>query len=162
MTILGIDPGTAITGFGVISNKSGELGMIDYGCINTDSKTEMPDRLVEIHSEINSIIKKYKPDVLACEELFFFKNLKTAITVAQARGVVITSARLSRIPVSEYTPLQIKQAISGYGRATKQQMQKMVKIILKLDSEPKPDDAADALAAAICHANSEKLLNLIS
>jgi len=162
MIILGIDPGTAITGFGVISNKSGELDMIGYGCINTDSKTEMPDRLVEIHSEINSIIKKYKPDVLACEELFFFKNLKTAITVAQARGVVITSARLSQIPVSEYTPLQIKQAISGYGRATKQQMQKMVKIILKLDAEPKPDDAADALAVAICHANSEKLLNLIS
>jgi len=162
MIILGIDPGTAITGFGVISNKSGELCKIGYGCINTDSKTEMPDRLVEIHSEINRIINKFKPDVLACEELFFFKNIKTAITVAQARGVVITSARLGKIPVAEYTPLQVKQAITGYGRATKPQMQKMVKVILNLDDVPKPDDAADALAVAICHANSEKLLNLLS
>jgi crossover junction endodeoxyribonuclease RuvC len=135
--------------------------MVDYGCINTGPKTDMPDRLVEIHSEINKIIVKHKPDVLACEELFFFKNLKTAITVAQARGVVITSARLSSVPVAEYTPLQVKQAISGYGRASKQQIQKMVKVILKLDELPKPDDAADALAVAICHANSEKLQNLI-
>jgi crossover junction endodeoxyribonuclease RuvC len=162
MIILGIDPGTAITGFGVISNKSGELGMIDYGCINTDSKTEMPDRLAEIYSGINRIINKFKPDVLACEELFFFKNLKTVITVAQARGVVIASARLIQIPVAEYTPLQVKQAITGYGRADKKQMQRMVQVILNLDAEPKPDDAADALAVAICHANSEKLLNLIS
>ncbi len=141
-------------------NKHGELELVDYGCILTDSKTEMPDRLVEIHSELNRIIGKYKPDILSCEELFFFKNLKTAITVAQARGVVITSARLNQIPVSEYTPLQVKQAVSGYGRADKQQIQKMVKVILKLDELPKPDDAADALAVAICHASSEKFLNL--
>lgn len=162
MVILGIDPGTAITGYGIVSNKSGNLEMIDFGCINTSPKTIMPDRLVEIHSGMNRIINKYKPDVVACEELFFFKNLKTAITVAQARGVVLTSARLGKIPVAEYTPLQVKQAISGYGRADKKQMQKMVKVILNLDIIPEPDDAADALAVAICHASSEKFLNLKS
>lgn len=157
MIILGIDPGTAITGYGIIEKKGSSIYGIDYGCIETHSKVAMPDRLNDIYKKTEKVIKKYQPDVLACEELFFFKNLKTAITVAQARGVLIVSGRKNRLPVFEYTPLQVKQALTGYGRAEKKQIQKMVKLVLNLDQIPKPDDAADALAVAICHANSEKL-----
>lgn len=157
MIILGIDPGTATTGFGLVKKEGSKLYPIDYGCIETKSKVAMPDRLNEIYKQTEKIINKYKPDTLACEELFFFKNLKTAITVAQARGVLIVSGRKNQIPVFEYTPLQVKQALTGYGRAEKKQIQKMVKLMLNLEEIPKPDDAADALAVAICHAHSEKL-----
>jgi crossover junction endodeoxyribonuclease RuvC len=160
MIILGIDPGTATTGFGVTKKEGNKLYHIDYGCIETKSNTAMPDRLNEILKQTEKIIKKYKPEVMACEELFFFKNAKTVITVAQARGVLIVAARKNKIPVFEYTPLQVKQALTGYGRAEKEQMQKMIKILLNLDKIPKPDDAADALAVAICHANSVKM-NLV-
>ena len=160
MIILGIDPGTATTGFGVIKKEGNKLYPINYGCIETKPNTAMPDRLNEILKQTEKIIKKHKPEVMACEELFFFKNAKTVITVAQARGVLVVAARKNMIPVFEYTPLQIKQALTGYGRAEKEQMQKMVKILLSLDKIPKPDDAADALAVAICHANSVKM-NLV-
>lgn len=160
MTILGIDPGTATTGYGLIKKEGNKLYSIDYGCIETKANMCMPDRLNEILKQTEKIIKEYKPDVMACEELFFFKNAKTVITVAQARGVLIVAGRKNMIPVYEYTPLQIKQALTGYGRAEKKQMQKMVTLLLKLDIIPKPDDAADALAVAICHANSEKLNRL--
>ncbi len=116
----------------------------------------MPDRLNKIFKKTEKIIKKHKPDTMVCEQLFFFKNVKTVITVAQARGVLIVAGRKNMISVFEYTPLQIKQALTGYGRADKEQMQKMVKILLNLDKIPQPDDAADALAVAICHANSVK------
>lgn len=153
MIILGIDPGTAIVGFGIIKKEVNKLYMVDYGCIETKSNLPMPDRLVKIFLGIKKIIKKYHPEIVACEELFFFKNLKTAITVAQARGVILVAARSSKINIAEYTPLQIKQALSGYGRADKKQIQKMVSLLLNLKSIPEPDDAADALAVAICHAH---------
>ncbi len=160
MIILGIDPGTAATGFGIIQKKSDKLSLIDYGCITTSANLALSDRLIRIFKNIQKLIKKYHPDILVCEELFFFKNLKTAISVAQARGVVLLAARLGKISFFEYTPLEVKQALSGYGRATKSQIQKMVKVLLKLDSIPKSDDAADALALAICHAHSEKIKRL--
>jgi len=151
--ILGIDPGTAIIGYGLIK-KSEELKLIKYGCIKTAKNLATAERLKKIHKQLNSLIKKYKPDIVAVEDIFFFKNLKTVITVSQARGVILLTAINFNIPIFEYTPLQIKQAITGYGRAEKIQVQKMVKLLLSLEKVPKPDDAADALATAICCANT--------
>ncbi len=160
MIILGIDPGTATTGYGVIEFSSGNIKLIDYGCILTKSTEKLEYRLEIIHSELTEIIKKYKPEEIAVEELFFTNNAKTAIAVGQARGVIILTARLNNCSVFEYTPLQVKNAICGYGGAEKGQVQKMVKLLLKLDSIPKPDDAADAIAIAVCHSSSRKM-NLI-
>lgn len=153
MIILGIDPGTATTGFGVIK-KDKELKLIEYGCIKTAADLKTAERLKELHSQLNNLIKKYTPDMVAVEDIFFFKNLKTAIKVSQARGVILLTAANLKIPVFECTPLQVKQAITSYGRAEKIQVQKMVKILLNLEEIPKPDDAADALAVAICCAHS--------
>ncbi len=154
LTILGLDPGTATTGWGIIkkTNKGAEL--VAYGCIETCKTKCAPDRLKEIADDLLSLIKTHKPDETAVEDLFFFKNLKTAIKVAQARGVLLLVCRQQKIPVFEYTPLQIKQGLTGYGRADKNQVQQMVKQIFKLKSIPKPDDAADAIAVAICHQQS--------
>jgi len=154
MVILGIDPGTATTGYGVLKSDKGELKAIDYGCISTGSKLAMPERLYLIAGDLKRIIKKHKPQAMAVEELFFFKNAKTAITVGQSRGVVLFVGKNQGLDIFEYTPLQVKQAVVGYGRADKNQIQKMVKAILGLKSAPRPDDAADALAVAICCANS--------
>ncbi|MFH1671183.1 MAG: crossover junction endodeoxyribonuclease RuvC [Candidatus Portnoybacteria bacterium] len=154
MIILGIDPGTAITGYGVIESEKNNLKLIDYGCIRTDKASSTADRLKEIDKQLGQLIKKYQPKKIAVEDIFFFKNLKTAIKVSQARGVILCKAAQSKIPVFEYTPLQVKQSVTSYGRADKTQVQKMVKIILKLEQIPKPDDAADALATAICCAHS--------
>ncbi len=157
MIILGIDPGTATTGFGVIEKlkvQGQKLKVIDYGCIKTSMKFTTAERLEKIYNELNVLIKKHKPSTMAVEDIFFFKNAKTIIKVSQARGVILLTAAKSKIPIFEYTPLQIKQAITGYGRAEKNQVQKMVKILLNLKEIPKPDDAADALATAICCANS--------
>ncbi|MCK4892221.1 MAG: crossover junction endodeoxyribonuclease RuvC [Candidatus Pacebacteria bacterium] len=160
MIILGIDPGTAITGYGVIENIKGKLKAIDHGCILTDKKLKMPERLDLLGEELKKIIKKYKPQAMAVEELFFFKNAKTVITVGQARGVILfvgkNISKKQRLDIYEYTPLQVKQAVVGYGRADKKQVQQMVKAILGLNEIPKPDDAADALAIAICCASSMK------
>ncbi len=156
MIILGIDPGTATTGYGLLKSEKGKLMAIDCGCIYTDKKLEMPERLNLIAQSLMNIIKKHKPQIMAVEELFFFKNTKTAITVGQARGVILFIGKNNKLKVAEYTPLQVKQAVVGYGRAEKKQIQIMVKAILGLDSIPKPDDAADALAVAICCANSVK------
>ncbi|OGZ36005.1 MAG: crossover junction endodeoxyribonuclease RuvC [Candidatus Portnoybacteria bacterium RIFCSPLOWO2_01_FULL_43_11] len=155
MTILGLDPGTAATGYGVIKKQS-ELRAIDYGCIRTSPQFSTAERLKETHQQIAKLIKKHKPDIIAIEDIFFFKNLKTAIKVSQARGVALLSASQAKIPIAEFTPLQIKQAVTSYGRADKAQVQKMVKILLGLKEIPKPDDAADALAVAICCANTYK------
>ncbi|MCD4705547.1 crossover junction endodeoxyribonuclease RuvC [bacterium] len=156
--ILGIDPGFAIVGYGLIKkDKSNNISIIDYGVVNTPAKDIFPDRLAQIHGELESIIKKYKPDIVAVEKLFFYKNVKTAIEVGQARGVIILTAIQSKIPIFEYTPLQVKQAVASYGRADKNQVQQMVKMLLNLKEIPQPDDAADALAVAICCANSIKL-----
>jgi len=150
MIILGIDPGTATTGFGVLESKQNKLKVLDVGCIETDKNLDMPERLNSIAKELKKIIKKYKPQVMAVEELFFFKNQKTVITVAQARGVIIFIGKNQGLEICEYTPLQVKQAVVGYGRAEKKQVQQMVKSILGLKEIPKPDDAADALAVAVC------------
>jgi len=156
MIILGIDPGTAIIGFGIIEkeNKGQKLKPIKYGCIETSSKLSTAERLKILNKELGLLIKKYKPDMAAVEDIFFFKNLKTAIKVSQARGVILLTISEANIPVAEYTPLQIKQAVACYGRAEKSQVQKMVKFLLNLKEIPKPDDAADALAVAICCAHS--------
>ncbi len=156
--ILGIDPGTATTGWGIISEEKKEPKLEVYGCIETSKHKTTVERLKEIASDLEEIIEKYKPDEVAVEDLFFFKNLKTAIKVAQARGVLLLIPGRKNIPVFEYTPLQVKQALTGYGRAEKSQIQWMVKEILKLSEIPKPDDAADALAVAICHQQSRKML----
>lgn len=153
MIILGIDPGIAIVGWGVI--KTDESGIrqkpLDFGAITTPSSMKTEDRLLAVHREICAIIAKYKPDCAAIEELFFNTNQKTGIIVAEARGVILLALRSAGIPIFEYTPLQIKSAISGYGRADKHQMIDMVTLLLGLKEKPKPDDTADALAAAMCH-----------
>ncbi len=156
--ILGIDPGIADTGFGVISNEKNKLTCLDYGSIKTSAKLILADRLEIINLELTKLIKKYKPDLIAIEELFFCNNAKTAIIVGQARGVVVLTAKLNKIKSVEFTPFQVKQAVSTYGHAKKNQVQRMVKLILNLEELPK-DDAADALAIAICAVNSCNILS---
>lgn len=156
MVILGIDPGTATTGFAIIKKnqkrrKKGERGIkcLDYGLVKTDPSLSDEERLRIIYNQVNKLIKKYKPKVLAVEKIYFFKNLKTAIPVAQAKGVILLNAARKKIPVYEFTPLQVKMTITNYGRASKRQIQRMIKHLLKLKKLP-PDDAADALGIAIC------------
>lgn len=157
MIILGIDPGTATTGYGVIKRIKQHLQVLGYGCIITDPKLSTAERLKRINKELTTLIKKYKPNTVAVEDIFFFKNLKTVVKVSQARGVIMMTACKRGISIAEYTPLQIKLAITSYGRADKSQVQYMVKALLNLTEIPRPDDAADALAVAICHANTIKL-----
>lgn len=155
--ILGIDPGTAITGWGIIEEQKGEPKLIAYGCIETPKTHSDVNRLVEIARDLRHILETYRPDEVAIEDLFFFKNLKTAIKVAQARGVLLLIPTEKKIPVFEYTPLQIKQALTGHGRAEKKQVQIMVQNILNLKKIPQSDDAADALAVALCRQQSRKI-----
>ena len=152
MRILGIDPGTAITGFGVIDCVGDRFKFVDAGVIRTPKEEDMADRLVTIYDEITELITEFKPDQISIELLFFARNVTTAMTVGQARGVVILAAAKAKIPITEYTPMQIKQAVTGYGKADKAQIQQMVKQLLNLSEIPKPDDAADGLAIAITHA----------
>lgn len=157
MRILGIDPGTGILGFGVIEiNTKGKAALVDGGVIRTPVKEDDAVRLLTIFEELTDIIMNTKPQVMAVEKLFFAQNVTTAMTVAQARGVVLLTAMQASLEIYEYTPLQIKQALTGYGRAEKKQMQEMVRIILGLKEIPQPDDCADALAAALCCAQSIK------
>lgn len=162
MRILGIDPGYAIIGVGVIDYIGNKFKPVAYDAITTQAGVPTPQRLQKIFCDLNLYIDKYKPDAVAVEELFFNSNQKTAIHVAQARGVIIVSAVNKGISLYEYTPLQIKQAITGYGRADKKQIQQMVKMMLGLNAVPKPDDVADALAVAICHAHSNTLNNKLN
>jgi crossover junction endodeoxyribonuclease RuvC len=154
MRILGIDPGYAILGWGVIDMKGNHFKVVDYGAVTTDAKMEMPDRLKVLYNSLMDIITEYEPDVASIEELFFNTNAKTAILVGQARGVAVLACANSGLEIEEYTPLQIKQGLVGYGRAEKKQVQQMVKTILNLKEVPKPDDTADALALAICHGHA--------
>lgn len=154
MIILGIDPGYAIIGWGVIDYTSNRFNVIDYGAITTEAGEYFPDRLKTIYEQLNYIIQKYRPDVMSIEKIFYNSNAKTVIDVSQARGVITLSARLNNLEFCEYTPLQVKQAVVGYGRAVKSQVQEMTRTILGLKKIPKPDDTADALALAICHAHS--------
>lgn len=151
--ILGIDPGLADTGFGVIEQAPDGLRCLEYGSIRTGKDRELADRLIEINRQLSDIIDKYRPELACVEQLFFCTNVKTALLVGQARGVVLLTLAQKNLPHLEFTPLQIKQAITGYGAADKKQMQQMVKMILNLREIPKPDDAADALAMAVCAAN---------
>ena len=160
MVIMGIDPGFAITGYGILSYSGNKFSVIDYGAVTTSASMKLPERLVILNRRLEELIEKYKPDAVSIEELFFNKNIKTALTVGHGRGVAILSAAKSGVPVYEYTPLQVKQAVVGYGRAEKMQMQQMTKIILNLPEIPKPDDVADALAVAVCHAHSYRMENL--
>lgn len=150
MITLGIDPGTARLGFGLVL-AGDQPDALDFGVIETASKTDMPARLAGIFDSVTELIGWHKPDVMAVEQLFFARNVTTAIAVGQARGVVLLAAARARIPVVEYTPSEVKQAIVGYGKADKFQMQEMVRLILGLEFAPTPDDAADALAVALCH-----------
>jgi crossover junction endodeoxyribonuclease RuvC len=158
MIIIGIDPGTATTGYGIIKKNKKILECLGYGLIQTNSDLPMAERLKQLNNELNKLIRKYRPKVLVVENLYFFKNLKTAFPVSQAKGVILLTAAKKKIPVYEFTPLQVKMTITGYGRADKKQIQEMVKILLNLKKIPKPDDAADALAIAICYTNSIKKL----
>lgn len=153
MKIMGIDPGYALVGVGVISYSGNQYTTIKYGKIETFPKEDMSKRLETIFREMNLWLSETKPDVVAIEQLFFNTNTTTAISVAQARGVILLACQLAQIPVFEYTPLQVKQAVVGYGKAEKMQVQKMVKTLLNLEKIPKPDDIADALAVAVCHTN---------
>jgi crossover junction endodeoxyribonuclease RuvC len=154
MKILGIDPGTAIVGYGLIENIGNKLKHLEHGCMYTNKDKNMNSRLKDIFNDLNTIFDEFKPDAVAIEEIFYFKNNKTIISVSQARGVILLAAELKNIPIYEYTPLQVKMGITGYGRAEKKQIQLMVKKILNLSDIPKPDDAADALAIAVTHIHS--------
>lgn len=157
MIIFAVDPGTATTGYGVVEYKGNRFKLKDYGIISTEAKLASELRLQEIYGRLRNLIVRHKPDCFAVEQLFFNSNARTAIAVGQARGVCLLVAADGELPVFEYTPLQVKQAVVGYGRANKTQVQQMVKAVLNLNEAPKPDDAADALALAICHAHSYRL-----
>ena len=154
MRIIGIDPGYAIVGFGVIEYERRVFDVIDYGAITTDAETEFNTRLMEIYDDVCVILDRYKPDAMAIERLYFNTNTTTAIAVAEARGIVLLAARQRSIEIFEYTPLQVKSSVTGYGKADKRQVQELTRNILKLPGIPKPDDTADALAIAVCHAHS--------
>lgn len=152
--ILGIDPGLAIVGYGVIEYKNSRFTTIAYGSVLTQAHTPTEDRLATIYSDLSELIEMYRPEEIAIEELFFNTNQKTAITVAEARGVILLCAKQHGLRIFEYTPLQVKQSVVGYGRAEKKQVIEMTKMILQLTETPKPDDTADALAIAVCHAHT--------
>jgi crossover junction endodeoxyribonuclease RuvC len=160
MCILGIDPGTATTGFGLIEETQTGLLTLEYGIISTPANMPMDKRLVILYDRLNEIIIKYHPESCAVERLFFRRNVTTAISVGQARGVILLSLSKNNIPIAEYTPMEIKLAVAGYGAAEKKQVQFMVQSILELRNLPKPDDAADALAIAICHLHSKRIMDL--
>lgn len=154
MRILGIDPGTAIMGYGIVDYTGNRFVPVDYGCLRSAAGLPQHLRLYKLYNELNNLLYIYKPDCMAIEELFFNRNTKTALAVGQARGVVLLAAAGADIDVFEYTPLQVKQAVVGRGRAEKGQVQYMIRIILNLSEIPRPDDVADALAVAVCHANN--------
>ncbi len=158
---IGIDPGTATTGYGLVRlEPDGELLAVIHGVITTPKNTPAPERLVILYNQLKALLREHKPDTVAVEKLFFQRNVTTAIAVGQARGVILLSLAQVGLEVSEYTPNEIKQAVAGYGSAGKRQMQEMVRVLLQLDSIPKPDDAADALAVAITHLHSSRILNI--
>ena len=161
MLVIGIDPGTATTGFGLVrENEDGSLQAVDYGVITTPANLPMPQRLLELHRQLSAIVLLHRPESGAVEKLFFQRNVTNAITVGQGRGVVLLTLAEAGMDIGEYTPMEVKQAIAGYGGADKNQVQQMVKALLGLVDIPRPDDAADALAVAICHLHSAKMRSL--
>lgn len=162
MLVIGIDPGTASTGYGLVNEDSdGKLVPVEYGVIHTLSEQTLPERLLTIYQEIRRLLTLHRPDSSAVEKLFFQRNVRTAMSVGQARGVVLLALAEAGVPVAEYTPSEVKQAIAGYGGAVKNQVQQMVRLLLNLEVLPEPDDAADALAVAICHLHSRRMNVLI-
>jgi len=161
MLVLGVDPGTAITGYGLVQEAEGQLQAVAYGAITTPSDWTMPERLLKIYRDLTALIREYNPTEGAVEQLFFSRNVKTALAVGQARGVALLALAEGGLPVHEYTPLQVKQSVVGYGRAEKAQVQELVKLLLGLEVVPQPDDAADALAIAICHLHSARMMALM-
>lgn len=161
MLVIGIDPGTASTGYGLIRQlPNGQLDMVNYGLISTAAGQPLPARLLDLYSALIEVVEQYKPDSAAVEKLFFQRNVSTALSVGQARGVALLALAMAKVTVDEYTPSEVKLAVCGYGNADKQQMQSMVKALLKMNQIPAPDDAADALAVAICHCHSYKMRHL--
>jgi crossover junction endodeoxyribonuclease RuvC len=160
MRVVGIDPGTATTGYGVIDQSAGRLTLVAFGTICTPAGLPLPRRLLELHEKLTELLALHAPDTAAVESLFFQKNVRTALSVGQARGAALLALAERSVPVSEYTPLEVKQAVTGYGGAEKRQVQFMVGTLLGLDRPPQPDDAADALAVAICHAHSHAIARL--
>lgn len=154
MRIMGIDPGYAIVGVGVLDYEGNRFKTVEYGAVTTEAHTPFEDRLVQVYDGVREIISRTEPQALAIEQLFYTTNQKTVMYVAEARGVILMAARQCGVPIFEYTPLQVKQAVAGYGKAVKKQVQEMTRILLSLEKVPKPDDVADALAMAICHAHS--------
>jgi crossover junction endodeoxyribonuclease RuvC len=162
MRTLGIDPGTAIMGWGVVDEADGALHLADFGALTTPAGMPQAERLVQLYDGLQELLQKYRPDDAAIEELFFGKNVNTAITVGQARGVALLALAQAGVSIHEYKPTAVKQAVAGYGGADKKQMQEMVRLTLRLDKIPRPDDAADALAIAICHAYTAPMLRRIA
>lgn len=160
MRILGIDPGLAIIGYAIVDKRGNSLLPKDYGCIRTEAGRPLAERLLTVYEELESLVKKWQPDCVAVEQLFFNRNVTNAFYVGQARGVCLLAAAQAKCPVVEYTPLQVKQAVVGNGRAAKQQVAAMVKALLNLAEVPRPDDVSDALAVAICHCNRPAVLGL--
>lgn len=160
MVIMGIDPGFAITGYGIVKYEGNRFSTIDYGAITTKAAMPFSERLLFINDRLEELIDVHKPDMLSVEELFFNKNIKTALAAAHGRGIALLAGARAGIEIFEYTPLQVKQSVVGYGRAEKAQVQQMVKVILNLPAIPKPDDVADALAIAVCHGHSYKMGNI--
>lgn len=162
MLVFGIDPGIAITGFGLVSEDEGGLELRDCGVVTTPASDELAARLARTYDGLAALLVRYRPDAVAVEQLFFGRNVRTALTVGQARGVALLAAAHTGVPVYEYTPLQVKQAVAGYGRADKAQVKEMVRLLLRLAAAPEPDDAADAVAVAVCHLHSARLVELLA
>ena len=162
MLVLGIDPGTAITGYGLVQEAEGQLQAVAYGAITTPADWPLPQRLQKIYRDLTALVREHRPTEGAVEQLFFSRNVKTALAVGQARGVVLLALAEGSVPIREYTPLQVKQSVVGYGRAEKRQVQELVRLLLGLATTPQPDDAADALAIAICHIHSARMSSLMS
>lgn len=161
MLVLGIDPGTATTGFAVVMENEEGAELVTCGTITTESGQPLSSRLERIYEALSALVAEHQPQAIAVEQLFFSRNVRTAMAVGQARGIALLSAARAGVPVYEYTPLQVKQAVVGYGRAGKEQVQEMVRLVLRLDTRPQPDDAADAAAVALCHLHSARLLDLL-
>lgn len=162
MIAIGIDPGTALCGYGIVRVAGDEMELVTCGAISTPAKTPLDQRLLKIYADLVALIREYQPDEAAIEKLFFARNITTALSVGHARGVAMLAVAQAKIPIAEYTPNEIKQAVSGYGGADKKQMQEMVRVLLRLDAVPKPDDAADAVAIAICHLQGSHLRSMIA
>jgi crossover junction endodeoxyribonuclease RuvC len=160
LRVLGIDPGTAITGYGVVEGEGDNLALVTYGAITTSSRQPLPERLQQIYRQLRALIVEWQPESAAVEELFFSKNARTALAVGHARGVALLALTEAGLPIQEYKPAEVKQAVAGYGGAPKEQIQGMVQLLLSLDEIPRPDDAADALAVAICHFHSARWRSL--